>query len=92
MTSSWPLISCWNIAPTMPPKSSSAFCSAARSSLSRPSSAIDSRNSVISADSAPSAAPLFRTILRKKKSCAWIAVVPSYRVSILASRMYCSSG
>jgi len=31
-------------------------------------------------------------ILRKKKSCAWIAVVPSYRVSIFESRMYCSIG
>ena len=46
----------------------------------------------ISPATVPSAAPLSLTILRKKKSCAWIAVVPSYRVSILASRMYCSIG
>lgn len=39
-----------------------------------------------------SAVPWLRTIFRKKKSWPWIAVVPSYRVSILASRMYCSIG
>jgi len=30
--------------------------------------------------------------LAEEKSCAWIAVVPSYSESILASRMYCSTG
>ncbi len=47
---------------------------------------------MISSASEFSAAPWLRTIFRKKKSWPWIAVVPSYRVSILASRMYCSIG
>src|SRR6266496_443622 len=34
-TSSWDAISCWVIAPAMPPTFSSAFCTASRSSLSR---------------------------------------------------------
>ena len=38
------------------------------------------------------ALPPSLTILRKKKSRPWIAVVPSYKVSIFASRTYCSSG
>ena len=36
--------------------------------------------------------PWSLTILRKNRSWPWIAVVPSYRVSILASRTYCSIG
>jgi hypothetical protein len=46
----------------------------------------------ISVASDASALPWSFTILRKIRSRLWIAVVPSYRVSILASRTYCSSG
>ena len=72
--------------------SPSAVASSARSSLSRPFPPSASRNAWTWPATCISAWPLSRTILRKKKSCAWIAVVPSYSESILASRMYCSIG
>ncbi|COW39364.1 Uncharacterised protein [Mycobacterium tuberculosis] len=68
------------------------MASSARSVFSRPLPAPLSTNSWIWPDTCANATPLSRTILRKKKSCAWMAVVPSYRESILASRMYCSIG
>ena len=66
---------------------------AARSALRRPSwSSSAAAKAATSASSALTAAPWSRTILRKKKSSDWIAVVPSYRESIFASLMYCSIG
>ena len=72
--------------------SSAARASAARSAFSRPLPPSPAANSRIWAVSWPSAAPPFRTILRKYRSRPWMAVVPSYRLSILASRRYCSIG
>ena len=60
--------------------------------MSRPLPLSASMNFVISPATWVSAAPLSRTILRKKKSIDWIAVVPSYSESIFESRMYCSIG
>ena len=58
--------------------SSSAVCSSPSSSFIRlPSRCAAARNSVISPEITPRATPWSRTILRKKKSWAWIAVVPS---------------
>ncbi len=72
--------------------SSSDLPSISRSSASTPFPASPLTVSVISAASWKTAWNWSRTIFRKKKSRPWIAVVPSYRVSILASRMYCSIG
>ena len=65
---------------------------AARSALSRPLPLSAAAKAAISANSAVTVAPWSRPILRKKKSSDWMAVVPSYRESILASLMYCSIG
>ena len=83
----WP-----NIAVSMPWTSESAVASSARSSLSRPLPTSASIVAWIWEASQVSATPPSLTIFRKKKSWPWIAVVPSYRVSILESRMYCSIG
>ena len=71
---------------------SAARASAARSFFSRPLPCSAAAVCLISASSDASASPLLRTILRKYRSRPWMAVVPSYRLSILASLMYCSTG
>ena len=69
-----------------------ASARAARSALSRPLPPSAAAKSLISASSAPNAWPWSRTILRKNRSMHWMPVVPSYRLSIFASLMYCSIG
>src|SRR6266496_4044596 len=76
----------------MPWTSSSACFSSWRASFRRPLPPSASRNFVISLATWVRARPLSRTILRKKKSIDWMAVVPSYRESIFESRMYCPFG
>ena len=74
--------------PSMPWTSSRPCLRSARSSFRRPLPLSASMNALISPDTWVSAWPLFRTILRKKKSSDWIAVVPSYSESIFESRKY----
>ena len=80
------------MAPTMASTCAAASASAARSALSLPLPPSAAAKSLILASSAPNALPLSLTILRKNKSRLWIPVVPSYRLSIFASLMYCSIG
>ena len=63
--------------PTIALASSSAVASSARSFLRRPLPASDAMKASISLARWPSARPWSLTILRKKKSWPWIAVVPS---------------
>src|SRR5262249_19885827 len=65
---------------------------AGRAGCPPPSPPSPAAKPVISASSARSAVPSLRRILRKNRSRPWIAVVPSYRLSILAPLMYCSIG
>ncbi|SHS86095.1 Uncharacterised protein [Mycobacteroides abscessus subsp. abscessus] len=76
----------------IPCTSSRAVASSARSALRRPFPVSLLTNSSIWPEMKASDLPWSLTIFRKKKSWAWIAVVPSYSESILASRMYCSIG
>ena len=69
-----------------------ASASAARSALSLPLPPSAAAKSLILPSSAPNDLPLSLTILRKNRSRLWIPVVPSYRLSIFASLMYCSTG
>src|SRR3977135_1533847 len=72
------------MAATMASTSATAADRAARSVLSRPLPASPPANSLISLSTAPRATPWSRRVLRKNRSMPWIAVVPSYRLSILA--------
>ena len=76
----------------IPWTSSSAAAEQLRSAASAPLPLSAFTNVWISAPSAVTARNWSRSILRKNRSRPWIAVVPSYNVSILASRTYCSSG
>ena len=58
-------------------QTTSAVASSARSAFSRPLPASLLTKASTCPATYDSAAPLSRTILRKKKSCAWMAVVPS---------------
>ena len=69
-----------------------ASARAARSAFSRPLPPSAAANSLTLASRAPKARPWSRMILRKNRSRLWIPVVPSYRLSIFASLMYCSIG
>ena len=80
------------MAAVMPSTCAAASASAARSVFSLPLPPSAAANSLILASSAPNAWPWSRMILRKNRSMPWIPVVPSYRLSIFASLMYCSIG
>ena len=69
-----------------------ASASAALSGSSLPLPPSAAANSLIAERSVPSARPRSLMILRKNRSMLWIPVVPSYRLSIFASLMYCSIG
>jgi hypothetical protein len=92
VTSSAAAVSEPTITATIPWTASRPLASRSRSVRSAPLPSSPLANSWMSVSSLVSAWPLSRTILRKKKSMPWMAVVPSYSVSIFASRMYCSSG
>ena len=80
------------MAPVIASRSSTARASSARSAFSRPFPLSLAANALISVSTVPKAWPPSRTIFRKYRSWPWMPVVPSYRLSILASRMYCSIG